>query len=319
MTRTERSAQALDALIREAEFRTYAHYGLTPAEKIVVVETAQGSVPVRLSIFGSSDGEKPTILFLHGIASVSALAAPLLPYLGDRHVVAVDWPGHGLSGGCVLPAGANVRAHATGVLRSLLDDLELAQVDVVGHSMGAQFGLYAALDLDHRIRRLVLLGAPGAGLIGVKPVLAMKLLAVPALGRMLLSLPMSRRTFVRTNEKMLGSGALADVPADLVTAGMLIARRHSYLVSVPSYFRSLIRRGRVRQQVPVRPAGLTRLSPPTLLVWGDADVFLEPTDAAESIDAMPDSRLISVPGAGHAPWLHDTVTVGRAVAEHLSQ
>jgi pimeloyl-ACP methyl ester carboxylesterase len=259
----------------------------------------------------------PPVLLLHGIASVNVIAAPLIPALSDRQVIAVDWPGHGLSGPSVLPPGWAFRSYATSVLRGLLDELELDQVDIVGHSMGAQFGLYAGLDLPTRVRRLVLLGAPGASLAGARPNAVMISLAVPRLGARLLRMQMSPAAFIRNNEKALGEGALRDLPAELITAARLMGTREGYAPSVASYFRALIKRATVRVAVNISPAELAMLRQPAVFVWGDADVFMRPAQAAEQLAAIPNSTLVELSGAGHAPWLQFPQVVGRAVADHL--
>jgi pimeloyl-ACP methyl ester carboxylesterase len=311
------SPTELDAQIRAAETTAYAHYGLEPRERLVAVETPLGPVAVRVTLFGPSASAEPPVVLLHGVASPTVIAAPLTARLTGRQVIAVDWPGHGLSGPSLLPRGTGLRQYAVAVLRALLDELELTQVDVVGHSLGAQFGLYAALDLPGRVRRLVLLGAPGAAFEGVRPTAIMKVLAVPGLGRWLLALPMSRKAFLRANADTLGAGALEDVPDELIDAAMLIGRRSDYAPSVASYFRALIKRGSVRPGVAVAAGELATVRQPTLLVWGDEDVFMRPLAAADSIGAIRDGHLVRLAGAGHAPWLQEPQRVGDAVASHL--
>lgn len=319
MTRsgTDRAA-ARDALIRRQEAQAYAHYDLAPTVRTVPVDTTFGTVDVRLTTFGEP-GAEPPVLLLHGIASVNVIAAPLLPFLGDRYVVAVDWPGHGLSGRAVVPRDADLRRHAVSVIRSVLNALDLPQVDVVGHSLGAQFAMYAAADLGDRVRRLVLLGAPGAGFLGVRPIPIMRALSVPGLGASLLAVPTSKKMFRRNNEQSLGKGALDGLPDDLLEAGRGMSRRTGFPASVSSFFRALIRRGTVRSGVAMPLDDLSALTQPVLLVWGDDDVFMRPEAARESIDAIKDSELVRVPAAGHAPWLQDLDRVGNAVAAHLTR
>lgn len=315
--RGTRSPAELDRAIREAETSAYAHYGLEPEEKLVTLDVGFGRVDVRLTVFGAPGGEEPPILLLHGIASVTVLTAPIVAHLRDRYVIAVDWPGHGLSGESALPPGFSLRRHAAATIESLLDLLAVPEVDLVGHSMGAQFGLYASLDLGDRVRRLVLLGAPGAGFLGVEPVLVMKLLAVPGLGRLLLSLPVSEKAFERNNEATLGPGALKGLPPDLVLAARLLGGRAVNARSIAAYFRALIKRSSVRRGVAVPIEELGRLRQPTLLAWGDDDVFLAPLAGARSVVAIRDAHLVRVPNAGHAPWLTHPTTVCRAIADHL--
>lgn len=317
MSKRKIAPAELDAQIRAAEATAYAHYGLEPRERLVTIGTPLGPVEVRTVVFGPAASSEPPVVLLHGVASVTVLAAPLIACLSDRQVIAVDWPGHGLSGPSRLRRGAALRTYAVAVLSALLDELALTQVDVVGHSLGAQFGLYAALELPDRVRRLVLLGAPGAAFTGVRPTAVMKVLAVPGVGQRLLALPMSKKAFLKAQADTLGEGALNGVPDELIDAAMLMGRRTDYAASVASYFRALIKRGSVRKGVAVDADELTRLRQPTLLVWGDEDVFMKPLAAAESIAAIHDCHLVRLPGVGHAPWLQEPQRVGDEVASHL--
>jgi alpha-beta hydrolase superfamily lysophospholipase len=307
---------ARDRRIREAERAAYAAYGLTPVERTAQFNGPTGQLSVRVNVFGEP-GDAPPVVLLHGIASATVLAAPLLPFLHDRQVFAVDWPGHGLSASSTLPPTLPFRTYAVEVIRALLDELGLQQVDLVGHSLGAQISLYSALDLGSRVRRIVLLGAPGASLEGTRPLAAMKALAVPRLGAVLLSIPMSDQMFERNNEMALGRGALNGVPDELVEALRLVAGRTSNAASIASFFRGLIKRGSLREGVTLTGSELGRITQPTLMAWGDDDVFLTPLDGARAIVSIRDVHLARVRGAGHAPWLQAPDTVGDAVAAHL--
>jgi pimeloyl-ACP methyl ester carboxylesterase len=70
-------------------------------------------------------------------------------------VFAVDLPGHGRSDG---PGHSRIADYAAWV-PLLLDSLELEQVILLGHSMGAATALQVALDAPERVQGLVLLGA----------------------------------------------------------------------------------------------------------------------------------------------------------------
>jgi alpha-beta hydrolase superfamily lysophospholipase len=304
-------------MIRDLEDAAYRFFGAEPAEVFFDGPGAVRARSVRVVAFNESSSGTPVIL-LHGIASVSVLAAPLLAYLRDRPVYAVDWPGHGLSGPSVLSPGMPFRTHAGSVVRSLIEQIGAEQVDLVGHSLGAQISLYSALDLGNRVRRIVLLGAPGAAFPATRPLPVMKLLAIPGIGETLLRVPMSRRTFAHNNDIALGMGALDQLPPELVEAAFLLAGRTSNAPSIASFFRGLVRRGSLRPGVSLESAELGRVPQPTLLCWGDEDVFLTPLQGAVSIASLRDVRLVRIVGAGHAPWLQAPEVVGRAIADHLS-
>ncbi|HEY5855693.1 MAG TPA: alpha/beta hydrolase [Aldersonia sp.] len=313
---TRPSPAELDARIRSSEQQAYAAYGVTGTERMVTVDSGAGPVRVRVMEFGAPN-DRPTVLLLHGIASASVLAAPLLGFLRDRHVVALDWPGHGLSDPCLLAPSLDLRVHVAAVLRSVLDGLDAAEVDVVGHSLGAQIALYASLDLGPRVRRVVLLGAPGAAFEGVKPVPVMRVLALPKVGPRVLSIPMSDRQFQRNNDLALGAGALRHADPALVATLKLIGARTGNAASIAGFFHALVRWS-VRPSVQLDTDALARIRQPVLLVWGDDDVFQRPVAAARSIVSIPDSRLVRIAGAGHAPWLQALDRTGAAIGEHLA-
>lgn len=306
----------LDAEISAAEDAVYSLYGLQRIVKHLTVATTYGQTDVRVSIFGEPNNTPPTLL-LHGIGSAQVLAAPLLPYLADRQVIAVDWPGHGLSGGCIISPDQNMRAHASTVVASVLDALGFSVVDMVGHSMGAQFTLYSALELGGRIRRLLLLGAPGAAFGGIRPLTVMKVLAVPKLGPHVLSKPMSERTFDNINDLSLGAGAL-EAHSAIRHALWLLNLRTTNGTSLAAYFCAMLKNGRVREGIPLTVRELSRVTQPTALAWGDADVFLRPMEASHSIIALRDAHSFRIRGAGHAPWLQSPELVGSVLSRHLN-
>lgn len=62
-----------------------------------------------------------------------------------------------------------------------------------------------------------------------------------------------------------------------------------------------------------------RVKAPTLLVWGREDRLVPAVYADEFTRRLPDARLQTVDGAGHAPHLEHTAAVARVVSDFLSQ
>jgi pimeloyl-ACP methyl ester carboxylesterase len=310
------SQTGLDRRIRAEERLAYAEAGLEPRERIVGLDVLGTPAGVRVLELGSAEDPRTPVLLLHGIASPSVLFTVLLPFLEGRRSFVVDWPGHGLSSPLTPDPTTGLRRHAVAVLGGLLDGLGVDVVDLVGHSLGAQFGLYGALDLPDRVRRLVMLGAPGAGYAGVSPVTAMKVLAVPGLGAGILSLPTSDALFRRNGDATLGPGVTEGLPRHVYETAKLVATRHANASSIAGFFRAILARGAVRPGVPVLPHELATLTQPVLHVWGTRDVFLTPAAGAASSAAIRHGRLLTL-DAGHAPWLEHPAEVGTAVADHL--
>ncbi len=58
---------------------------------------------------------------------------------------------------------------------------------------------------------------------------------------------------------------------------------------------------------------LGRLACPSLVVWGDRDPYLPIRFGQAYAEALPDSRLEAVEGAGHWPWIDDPRVVDRVL------
>jgi lipase len=117
-------------------------------------------------------GGGPTVLCLPGLGSSGRVWTGLATALPEARVLAPDLRGRGGSSGMGGPTG--LRAHARDAA-ALVEELDLHDVVLVGHSMGAFLAPVAAKELGDRVARLVLVdgGVPprlpffmGPGLTG---------------------------------------------------------------------------------------------------------------------------------------------------------
>ncbi|MFG1603328.1 alpha/beta fold hydrolase [Actinoplanes sp. NPDC049265] len=96
----------------------------------------------------------PVVLALHGLTSTSEVWSAMAGALPAMRVVAPDLPGRG--GSTDVPTGPGLPGHAQAVLR-LADELQLHDVIVVGHSMGAFLAPLVAAKLGDRARSVIML------------------------------------------------------------------------------------------------------------------------------------------------------------------
>jgi len=117
---------------------------------------AADSCRLAYRIGGPADGT--AVVLLHGMAGCSdtwdGVAGTLIA--AGRRVIALDLRGHGHS---ARAASYPLDDFSTD-LTTLLDQLELAQVDLVGHSLGGFIALSVAAQQPQRIRRLLIEDAP---------------------------------------------------------------------------------------------------------------------------------------------------------------
>ena len=95
----------------------------------------------------------PVVLGLPGLGSSGGTWRPLAEELPEAHLVSVDLRGRGDGQGMAGPTG--LRAHARDVA-AVLTELDLRDVVVVGHSMGAYLAPLVAQEAPERVRKLVL-------------------------------------------------------------------------------------------------------------------------------------------------------------------
>ena len=106
----------------------------------------------RLSV-SIRDAEGPTLLLLHGLTDCADSFRLLMPHLPGYRLIAPDLRGHGRS----VRTGALTLAAFADDLSQMLDRLELGDVTVVGHSMGAMIAAELAALRRDVVARLVLL------------------------------------------------------------------------------------------------------------------------------------------------------------------
>lgn len=105
-------------------------------------------------------GEGPTVLFLHGLDSDSAVWSPVIELLADHTCVTVDLPGHGQS-----PVSDDPTRYERETVLADLDDVIgklVAPVVLVGHSLGGYLGMAHGLTRPGAVDAMVLVSTgPG--------------------------------------------------------------------------------------------------------------------------------------------------------------
>lgn len=226
------------------------------------------------------------VLMLHGFGSSLHTWDSWAQTLSAEHrVIRVDLPGSGLS--LPDPAGDYSDARALELLLALLDQLGVDRTSIVGHSMGGRIAWTFAARHPERVRKLVLVAPDGFA----SPHFDYgKSVDVPA------ALTVMRYVLPRPLLKMNLQAAYARL--ETLDEG-LVSRYHD-LIRAPGAREAMLER--LRQTVLVRPDPLLRqIRAPTLLLWGELDRMIPITNAEDYMQALPGSRLVSLPDTGHVP------------------
>ena len=213
-------------------------------------------------------GEGEPLVLLHGLSGSWRWWRPLLGPLAERYRVHLV----GFPRGVAPGAAAEWTARA-------LDELELAPLRLVGHSLGGLLAAQVAARRPTRTTRLALVapaGLPsGRGFLGHGlPLVATLRAAPPAL--------------------------LAAVARDAAAAGPV----------------SLLRGARYAVGADLRPE-LRAITALTLLLWGERDPLVPVRLASSWRRELRDVRVVVVPGAGHVPMFDAPAEVADALLSFL--
>lgn len=118
-------------------------------------DIALAGVHLHYATWGARTREDRTVLLVHGLTATHREFADLGPLIAADgwYVVAPDLRGRGLS--AKPEHGYGLPFHADDLL-SLCDALDLGQVALVGHSLGALIGLYIGALYPKRLSKLVM-------------------------------------------------------------------------------------------------------------------------------------------------------------------
>lgn len=234
----------------------------------------QGTSSLRFQQHGSAGS--PVIL-IHGLSGSSRWWRRNIPALSERHrVYVLDLMGYGHTLAW-RQSSLGVSEDAR-LISAWLDDQNLEDVTLIGHSMGGHISIHVAALQPERVRRLIL--ACASGLLRDHPLHAA------------LNLP-----------RALVTGRPSFVPvivADSMRAGL------------PNLWRSATRllRDSVQELLP-------QLGARTLVIWGARDALIPVALGRQLAAAIPGASYVELPRAGHVVMVDDSEGFNRAVTEFL--
>jgi pimeloyl-ACP methyl ester carboxylesterase len=247
------------------------------------LETTIQGCKIHYELHRNADGAAPAILLLHGWGCDLTIFSFIQSSLMEKATtLALDFPGHGKSG---EPEGPwDVHDYAD-MVRALLEQNQLAQVDVIAHSHGGRVALVLASQYPSLVRKLIITG--GAGI--KKPV----------------SQSQSKRTqrFKRYNRLL---ERMKDVPAlgDLAEEWQTRLRNH---YGSPDYVKldEVMRKTFVKLVSEDLLPVLGDIQAPTLLIWGSADTETPLWMGQQMEKNIPDAGLVIFEGRSHFAFLEE--------------
>jgi len=239
-----------------------------------------------------SVGSGPVLVLLHAFPFDSRMWRQTATALAGQHqVITPDMRGFGLSD---LGSGGFSIADLADDLAALLDALDLSAATVGGISMGGYVALAFARRHRDRLKSLILADTKAAAdspearqgreaaisLVEKQGVAALLEKQIPRL------LSTSASDSLRADVRALGAQQ-----AETVIAAI-----------------------RALRDRPDRTAELPEIAVPTLVVVGNDDALSPPAEARAMAAAMPNARVVEIPGAGHLSNLENPDSFTAALA-----
>jgi pimeloyl-ACP methyl ester carboxylesterase len=255
-----------------------------------------GVAGARLHVvdIGPRDSGAPPVVMIHGASSnLETMRLPVGDMLAkNRRVILIDRPGHGWSSRDRLSDSTpRVQAH---MIEEALASLGVTGAVLVVHSWAGSLGSLMALNYPERVAGLVMLAPvayPWPGGVGTYN----KVVTTPVIGPLLaytITLPLGL-ALVRPGTR--GAFLPQAMPIDYVRAAAiaLVLRPREFLANA----RDLVTlKAAVAEQAPRYAA----IKVPTVVIHGDADETVSLNIHSRPFaKAVPDAKLIVLPGAGH--------------------
>lgn len=239
------------------------------------------------------------MVLLHGHGSTWQYWLDVIALLSHRRrVVAFDLPGFGASQ--AHPWRAVSMAGIVGGIGEFLDRLEIAECDLVGHSMGSIFAVEVAVADPNRIRTLTLAGGPALSIVAMfqrpmrttwrYPRLALTVVSDMVTAGLPIPRFVLRQVARRRWLRKLVFGAYVARP-ELLSPDLSTQLMKG--VGAPAYFHVPLK-ARSYQLAPFESVRC-----PVMLVNGRDDAFVPAEDIEAFTARMPHTRSHVIDGAGH--------------------
>lgn len=226
-------------------------------------------------------GEGYPMLILHGWGGCINSMLPIINTYKEKYkIITLDFPGHGKSD---IVDGWNVKDY-TNLIYSFLQNLNISELIVVGHSFGGRVGILLSATYPNLVKKLILIDS--GGLIPKHSIKYYVRLYTYKVGKQLMKLFIPNKekynTWLENERKKRGSNDY----------NSLIPEMRSTFIKV------------VNQNL--KPY-LSKIKCPTLLIWGEFDKDTPPYMGKIMNKHIQNSKLFIFENCGHFSYLDNFV------------
>jgi pimeloyl-ACP methyl ester carboxylesterase len=234
---------------------------------------------------GDENPDAPVLFLLHGImASLHTWDGWVDTLKNDFRIIRVDIPGFGLTG--PYADGLYNIERSVDMVDQLTNKLGIESFFLAGNSMGGYISWNFAVAHPEKVKRLILVDAAG---YPFKPPMMLELLRTPIL----------KDGMALITPRFIVTQTLRDVYGDASkVTDEVIDRYHDLMLrtgnrkAVVDVFASMAHLDNDR---------IKQLKVPTLIQWGEADVWIPLVNAGKFAADIEDAKTIIYPGVGHIP------------------
>lgn len=300
---------------REAERRLWESLGLFPTEQRVHLE--HSGVTIRVQ----EVGEGPAVVFVHGASNSGASWAPLVARVEGFRCVIMDRPGAGLSAPptTVFDDAESLVTFADTLVIDVLDAMGLDSAHLVATSFGGYAALRAAAAYPHRIRRMVEFGWTVGAPLARLPAL-MRVASIPAVGRLMTTLPVNERV-VRAMFRRIGLRQALEagrVAQEVIDCYLALLRYTDTMRNELAASRWIMTPRGLDDRIVLPHTMLASIQAPIYFLWGEEDPFGRADIARDFVKHIPNAELELLPGTGHAVWIDDPDHAAKVTSTFLS-
>jgi pimeloyl-ACP methyl ester carboxylesterase len=245
------------------------------------------------TVFFDSGGDKPALLFIHGLAGNGTHWIHIAPKLQDRYrVIGLDLPGCGSS---ASPTDRMSVAFYVEHVRELLELLDVQTAGFIGHSLGGMISTEFALRYPKLCNHIILVSPAGfltmpapirlLGHLFLRPALLNPIL--PRAWRQLLAFAFGRsneytKRFIQVQAASEETGEVAKIIGGV--------SRVMYDLKPDFLTKCFLE-------------NLDQIKQPVAMIWGDQDRLVATRGMRKAAAVMPGARLRELNQCGHLPLI----------------
>ncbi len=263
-----------------------------PDRAVAELESRYGGAPSKyvmvdgMRVHYRDEGQGPVLVLLHGMGSSLHTWDGWVAEMRDSvRIIRLDLPGYGLTG--PQPARDYRMATYMPFMRAFLDSLGVSRASFAGNSLGGEVAWNFALAEPSRVDKLILVDP--AGFPPGDPPFLFRLGKLPLVGGFIASVGPRWFTAMNLQQVYADPSRLKDATLD----------RYWELTLRPGNRQAFLDRTNTIE--PDLTSQLGAIRAPTLVMWGDHDLWIPVSLAPVFAKAIPGARLAMIENAGHVP------------------